>query len=71
MREYVVMKRPRGDKIEDGVDAENYLARTVHEEFELIDTGVLDDSGDKIMARRKIDPVGYIRFKGEKEWSTR
>lgn len=58
------MKREYVLGVVDGftIDAERYLARTVHEDYELIDTGVLDQSGNKIMARRRIDPIGFVRF---------
>lgn len=39
-------------------------ARTVFEDFELIDTGVLDAAGNRVMARQKLDPIGFIRHKG-------
>lgn len=62
MREYV-RAAPRAAHIEDEPDGEHYLARTVFEDFELIDTGVLDAAGNRIMARQRLDPVGFIRHK--------
>jgi len=44
-------------------DPLNSLARTVHEDYEIIDTGVLNDQGEPIMARKRFDPIGYVRFK--------
>jgi len=59
MREYVI-KRYAGSS-EREPDAENYLARTVFEADELIDIGILDHAGNKVMARRKMDQIGFIR----------
>ena len=58
MRDYVIR---RSAHIDEQVNAEDYLARTVHEEHELIDIGVMDSEGNKIMARRRMDPIGFIR----------
>ena len=58
---YVI--RPRGADIDQNVDAENYLARTVIEDHELIDIGVLDKDGNQIMAHKRLDPVGFIRWR--------
>lgn len=60
-REYFIKRRSAD--IDSEPDAENYLARTVYEDYELIDTGVIDANGDKIMARRKMMPIGFVRFK--------
>jgi len=60
MGEYVRM-RPRLADIDANPDGENYLGRTVYEDYELVDTGVLDANGNKVMARQKPDPVGFIR----------
>ena len=62
MREYVSIKRRMG-YIEQEVDGEDYLSRTVYEDVELIDIGVMDHNGDPIMARKKMDPIGFVRFK--------
>lgn len=59
-REYV---RIRSADIYSEPDAENYLARTVHETHELIDIGILDEDGNKIMARQKMDAIGFIRWR--------
>lgn len=59
MRDYVIR---RSANIDEQVNAEDYLARTVHEEHELIDIGVMDSEGNKIMARRRMDPIGFVRF---------
>lgn len=62
MREYVTMK-PKADLDWDEVRSTDYLARVVFEDVELIDTGIRDSDGNKIMARKRPDPVGYVRFK--------
>jgi len=36
---------------------------TVHEDYELIDTGVVDAAGNKIMARNRMDQIGFVRSK--------
>ncbi len=61
MREYLV--RPRSADMSAEPDGENYLARTVFEQEELIDIGVLDPAGKPIMARRKTPPIGFIRHR--------
>jgi hypothetical protein len=61
-RQYVRMRRRSAD-IDANIDAENYLAKTVYEDFELVDTGVLDEDGNKIMAHEKMDQIGFIRRK--------
>lgn len=60
-REYFIKRRSAD--IDGEPDGEHYLAKTVYEEYELIDTGVVDQNGDKIMARRKMQPIGFVRFK--------
>lgn len=62
MREYV-FARPWAADIGDNVDGENYLARTVYEDHEMIDIGVMDRNGNPIMARKRLDPVGFVRWK--------
>lgn len=59
-RDYVIV---RSAKIDEEVDAENYLSRTVYEPEELVDIGVLDSDGNKVMARRKMDPIGFVRWR--------
>ena len=58
-RDYVTR---RSASIDEEPDAENYLARTVYDPEELIDIGILDADGNKVMARLKIDPIGFIRW---------
>ena len=63
-REYVI-SRPRANddywrEIDDGSISH---ARTVYEDFELIDTGVMDKDGNPVMARQKMEPIGFVRFK--------
>lgn len=57
-REYVI----RSARIDEEIDGENYLARTVYEPEELFDIGILDSDGNKVMARRRLDPIGFIRW---------
>lgn len=59
MRDYIVR---RAAKIDENVDGENFLARTVYEDHELVDIGVLDKDGNKVMARNRPDQVGFIRW---------
>ncbi|MHA6684485.1 hypothetical protein [Mesorhizobium sp. A556] len=59
MRDYVVRRMAN---IDEPVDAENYPARTVFEEVELIDIGVMDSDGNPIMARKRLDPIGFVRW---------
>lgn len=61
-REYIIGRRRMAD-IDENVNGEDYLARTVYEEYDLIDIGVLDAGGNPIMARKKMDPIGFVRFK--------
>lgn len=59
-REYVIQRRAAN--IDENVNGEDYLARTVHEDHELIDIGVMDAQGNRIMARRRMDPIGFVRW---------
>ena len=59
-RSYV---RVRAANMDEFPDAENYLARTVFESHELIDIGILDEDGNKIMAHEKMDAIGFIRWR--------
>lgn len=57
MREYFV----RSAKLDDHtIDAENYLARTVFEKDETYDIGLVDPAGNKILAREKRNPIGFV-----------
>jgi len=58
-RQYVRVKAASMDEFPDG---ENYLARTVFESHELIDIGLLDEDGNKIMAHEMMDQIGFIRW---------
>lgn len=62
-RDYIIRRRPRSADIGENVKGEDYLARTVYEDHELIDIGVMDSDGNKIMARKRLDPVGFVRWK--------
>jgi hypothetical protein len=59
-RVYVSVK-PRAADIDENVNGEHYLGRTVYEDYELIDTGIRDEAGNKIMAREKMEQIGFIR----------
>ena len=58
-RDYIIRRMA---DIDENVNGEDYLARTVYEEHELIDIGIVDRNGDKIMARKRTDPIGFVRF---------
>lgn len=62
-RAYVTLRRIRSADIDENTDGESYLARTVYEDHELIDIGIMDKNGDPIMAHRKPDAVGFIRWR--------
>lgn len=59
-RDYVI--RPRSAEYGKDPDGETYLAREIIETTETIDIGLTDQFGNKIMARQKMNPVGFIRF---------
>ncbi len=61
MRKYFV--RTRADY--EWWDAPNMesTSRTVIETEEVIDTGVLDERGNPIMAKEYKEPIGFIRFR--------
>jgi hypothetical protein len=59
MRDYIIRRMAN---IDENVNGEDYLGRTVYEEHELIDIGIVDQNGDKIMARKRMDPIGFVRF---------
>lgn len=61
-RDYVIC-RPRSADIDENVNGEDYLARTVYEDHELIDIGITDAQGNPIMARKRMDPIGYVRWR--------
>lgn len=65
-RSYVTVRRTRSADVDNMPDGENYLARTVFEDHELIDIGVMDKNGDPIMAHKRMDPVGFIRWKDKR-----
>lgn len=61
-RNYVV-RRVRSADIDENINGEDYLARTVYEGHELVDIGIVDKNGDPIMAHKKPDPIGFIRWR--------
>ncbi len=58
-RDYIIRRMA---DIDENVKGEDYLGRTVYEEHELIDIGIVDQNGDKIMARKRMDKIGFVRF---------
>jgi hypothetical protein len=58
-RDYVIRRMA---KIDEEIDGENYLGRTVYEPEELYDIGIVDSDGNKVMARRRLDPIGFVRW---------
>lgn len=61
-REYVTL-RPAAADIDENVNGEDYLARTVHEDYDLVDIGIVDKDGKPIMAREKMRPIGFVRWR--------
>lgn len=61
-KEYVSVRRQSFDW-DDDRDPTQFLARTVFEDYELVDIGICDENGDPIMARKKMDPIGFVRHK--------
>ena len=60
-RRYIV--KPRMASLDDGLDAENYLARTVFEPDPApVRTGLLDARGNELFAVVEIGPIGFVRF---------
>ena len=54
---------PHLANIDEHVDGENYLSRTVYEPDDSpFETGILDADGRMIMASYQIGPIGFIRF---------
>jgi hypothetical protein len=62
-KEYVSVRRRTSFNWDEDRDGTQFLARTVFEDYELVDIGLVDENGDPIMARRKMDPIGFIRHK--------
>lgn len=59
----MVRDHPRQmDDIVVRVDGENYLAKTVYEPDEYIDIGLLDEFGNKLVVRRRRNPIGFVHF---------
>lgn len=61
MREYVSVRRMAN--VDEPVDGEDYLARTVYEDHKLVDIGLMDAEGNPIMAHERRDPVGFVRWR--------
>lgn len=62
MREYIIRRKPKSCDDEYCVEGKDCLARTVYEDDELIDIGITDSDGNKIMARKKLE-IGFVRWK--------
>jgi hypothetical protein len=60
MREYLVKKPARSDYEWWDIPNTESLAKVVYENDELYDTGMLDANGNKIMAREKKNPMGFV-----------
>lgn len=60
MREYIT--RPRNNYEWWDIPNTESLARTVYESEELYDTGMLDQSGEKIFAKQK-KQIGFVYLK--------
>ncbi len=64
MRQYFTRGRPASNDLEwweiPNLDS---TTRTVIETFEEYETGMLDAFGNKIMAREKKEPIGFVRFR--------
>ncbi len=61
MRDYII-RRTRQADIDSDPNGEDYLSRTVYEDHELIDIGITDSDGNKIMARKRMNPVGFVTW---------
>lgn len=62
MRTYYTRRRPRNeDDLWWEIPNLDSTSRTVIEAYEEFDTGIVDEQGNRIMAREKKDPIGFIR----------
>lgn len=61
MKEYFVRRKSSGDYWEPP-NLES-TSRQVIETEELIDTGILDENGNRVMAKERKEPIGFIRFR--------
>lgn len=62
----IKIKAPRADYEWWDYPNTDSLAKTVYETDEVYDTGMLDENGNKIMAREKKQPIGFWWPKGGK-----
>lgn len=60
-REY--FRRPSGDLEYWDYSNTESLAKVVYETDEVFDTGVLDENGNKVFAREKRNPIGFVALK--------
>lgn len=58
-KEYSIV---RADRDPYDTDAKDYLARTILETDETYDIGLKDAAGNKIVARKRMDQIGFVRF---------
>lgn len=69
MRRYMrlpVASAIRSDHDYTFTDAQEYLARTVHEpEPRMVNTGLLYPDGSPIIAYEAMGPIGFVRFEEE------
>lgn len=63
MREYFVRSPKRADYEWWDMPNVESTTRTVIETEEVFDTGVLDENGNKIMAKERKQPIGFTRLR--------
>lgn len=61
MRQYRALVRSTDEWMDDKPMLEG---RTVFERDGWQDSGLLDASGNKLMARDRVGPIGFVHFKG-------
>lgn len=59
-REYFTRKSEWFVEYYDDTFTRDFAARTVFEDDASYDTGMLDAAGNKIMAREKKNPIGFV-----------
>lgn len=58
--------RPRNGMIDENLDGENYLSRTVYEhDNEPFHTGLYDRHGNELWAMEARNPIGFVVFASE------
>ena len=62
-KEYVkITRNSLSDHWAEVDEARVSQTRTVIEDYELIDIGVLDKDGEPIYARKKMNPIGFVHY---------